>query len=219
MFRKQRRGSRTPLRRPAPGRNFRPERFAADQRAFAATKLDRPNADEALRKSRGCLECHAGIEPMHASPNVVLGCTDCHGGNRDARPDASTRRTSSRATRSSGKPRRIRTTRTCCSITNRRSSSTSSIPAICAWRRRPAVCATARSSRNVGHSMMNHGAMLWGAALYNNGAYPAEELSLRPGLRRRRRAAALDNPVPVTPEDDAAARHSAVPRSAAALQR
>ena len=23
--------------------------------------------------------------------------------------------------------------------------------------------------RNVDHSMMNHGAMLWGAALYNNG--------------------------------------------------
>ena len=25
---------------------------------------------------------------------------------------------------------------------------------------------------NVDHSMMNHGAMLWGAALYNNGAVP-----------------------------------------------
>ena len=28
--------------------------------------------------------------------------------------------------------------------------------------------------RNVSHSMMRHGAMLWGAALYNNGAYPAK---------------------------------------------
>src|SRR5205809_8014216 len=36
--------------------------------------------EEAAGKSRGCLECHAGSEPMHASPNVVLGCTDCHGG-------------------------------------------------------------------------------------------------------------------------------------------
>src|SRR6266487_7155428 len=26
--------------------------------------------EEADRKSRGCLECHAGSEPMHASPNV-----------------------------------------------------------------------------------------------------------------------------------------------------
>src|ERR1051325_6098689 len=33
--------------------------------------------------SRGCLECHAGTDrhSMHASPNVLLGCTDCHGGN------------------------------------------------------------------------------------------------------------------------------------------
>jgi hypothetical protein len=46
--------------------------------------IDQSQAD-ADKKSRGCLECHAGVEPMHASPNVVLGCTDCHGGNRHAR--------------------------------------------------------------------------------------------------------------------------------------
>src|SRR5213075_1180893 len=37
--------------------------------------------DEAMAKSRGCIECHRNSEDMHASPNVVLGCTDCHGGN------------------------------------------------------------------------------------------------------------------------------------------
>src|SRR5271169_4397445 len=37
--------------------------------------------EEARRKSAGCLECHRGIEDMHASTNVVLGCTDCHGGD------------------------------------------------------------------------------------------------------------------------------------------
>ena len=42
--------------------------------------IDQPHAD-ADRKSAGCIECHTGIEDMHASPNVVLGCTDCHGGN------------------------------------------------------------------------------------------------------------------------------------------
>jgi hypothetical protein len=51
-----------------------------------AHALPKPNwidqsADDVLRKSRGCIECHAGIEPMHTSPNVMLGCTDCHGGN------------------------------------------------------------------------------------------------------------------------------------------
>ena len=48
---------------------------------------------------------------------------------------------------------------------------------------------------------MNHGAMLWGAALYNNGGFYSEELPLRPGLRRGRRAAQLINYTPVTPED------------------
>src|SRR6267143_4464546 len=37
---------------------------------------------EADRKSVGCLQCHQGVEPMNkAEQNVVLGCTDCHGGN------------------------------------------------------------------------------------------------------------------------------------------
>src|SRR6266496_3440931 len=37
--------------------------------------------EEARAKSRGCTECHKNVEEMHASPHVVLGCTDCHGGN------------------------------------------------------------------------------------------------------------------------------------------
>src|ERR1043165_4201018 len=33
-------------------------------------------------KSSGCIQCHAGVEPMHKNTqNVVLGRTDCHGGN------------------------------------------------------------------------------------------------------------------------------------------
>jgi LVIVD repeat len=35
-------------------------------------------------KSTGCLTCHQGIEPMHTSGAVRLGCTDCHGGNAAA---------------------------------------------------------------------------------------------------------------------------------------
>jgi hypothetical protein len=44
------------------------------------TLLRQPQA-QAAEKSRGCVSCHEGIEPMHASPAVKLGCTDCHGGN------------------------------------------------------------------------------------------------------------------------------------------
>jgi hypothetical protein len=39
----------------------------------------------ALGKSAGCLTCHQGIEPMHESPAVHLGCTDCHGGDASVR--------------------------------------------------------------------------------------------------------------------------------------
>src|SRR3954466_4896153 len=51
-------------------------------------KLPKPNLidqthEDAMYKSRGCMECHKGLEnpSMHVSQNVVLGCIDCHGGN------------------------------------------------------------------------------------------------------------------------------------------
>lgn len=38
---------------------------------------------DADRKSAGCISCHTASDrhTMHANPAVVLGCTDCHGGN------------------------------------------------------------------------------------------------------------------------------------------
>jgi hypothetical protein len=42
---------------------------------------------EALAKSAGCNDCHRATDlpTMHASPAVVLGCTDCHGGDAGVR--------------------------------------------------------------------------------------------------------------------------------------
>ena len=39
---------------------------------------------EAEAKSAGCQSCHtdSDAQTMHRSPAVVLGCADCHGGNR-----------------------------------------------------------------------------------------------------------------------------------------
>ena len=39
--------------------------------------------DDAKPKSAGCVSCHTASDrkTMHASEAVVLGCTDCHGGN------------------------------------------------------------------------------------------------------------------------------------------
>ncbi|HVT43221.1 MAG TPA: hypothetical protein VMT00_02415 [Thermoanaerobaculia bacterium] len=58
--------------------------------AFFATGQDDPpkapsrrgqTEAQAAVKSQGCLSCHEGVEPMHVSPAVKLGCTDCHGGD------------------------------------------------------------------------------------------------------------------------------------------
>lgn len=47
-------------------------------------------ATAAAAKSTGCLDCHTATDQptMHANPAVVLGCTDCHGGNAGIRRDS-----------------------------------------------------------------------------------------------------------------------------------
>jgi hypothetical protein len=56
---------------------------SASAQSPAAVKTQSREAAQA--KSEGCLSCHRGIEPMHASRAVVLGCSDCHGGNGASR--------------------------------------------------------------------------------------------------------------------------------------
>jgi hypothetical protein len=50
---------------------------------FAPPAPENQSKDEALAKSAGCITCHSASDAltMHKSPAVVLGCTDCHGGN------------------------------------------------------------------------------------------------------------------------------------------
>ena len=134
--------------------------------------IDQSQAD-VLRKSRGCMECHKGIEnpSMHVSRNVVLGCTDCHGGNptlgltvakahvQPKHPEfwpSSANPSDSDVLLNKESPEFIqfvnpgdlRVAETTCGVCHE------------------------KEFRNTSHSMMRHGAMLWGAALYNNGAVP-----------------------------------------------
>ena len=43
----------------------------------------RQTAAEAHARSAGCMSCHSATDrhTMHQNPAVVLGCTDCHGGD------------------------------------------------------------------------------------------------------------------------------------------
>src|SRR5688572_21998858 len=45
---------------------------------------------DADAKSAGCVTCHTASDrkTMHASEGVVLGCTDCHGGDATVRGPA-----------------------------------------------------------------------------------------------------------------------------------
>lgn len=52
---------------------------AADRPEIRATVTR--SREEAEAASAGCLSCHGGIEPMHASAAVRLACGDCHGGD------------------------------------------------------------------------------------------------------------------------------------------
>src|SRR5499427_9232778 len=141
----------------------------------------------------GCLKCHANIEPMHRfGPTATLDklengkdalgltCTACHGGN----PVASTKEEAHvqprfprewmqqgkfRVPERSGpliereslefvrflNPGDLRVAEKTCGSSDCHSSETAA----------------------VGKSMMRHGAMLWGAALYNNGGFPIKDAS------------------------------------------
>jgi hypothetical protein len=141
--------------------------------------------EEALERSRGCLDCHNGIEDIH-NGKVPLGCVDCHGGDQNVRlPEGATKgsqlyeEAKKRAHvqpryperwKSSANPERSYT------LLNKESLDFIRFVNPGDLRVAPQTCGTAechaKDVYDVSKSMMRHGAMLWGAALYNNGAFP-----------------------------------------------
>ena len=124
---------------------------------------------------------------MHKAEHVVLGCTDCHGGN----PARGLTKEQAHIL-----PRNKEFWKTSANPPDSNAWLNHESPEFIRFIN-PGDLRVAQQScglchgeiiRNVDHSMMNHGAMLWGAALYNNGSFYPEELSVRPGLWRRRRA-------------------------------
>lgn len=108
---------------------------------------------------------------MHkAEQNVVLGCTDCHGGNagRGLTKD-----------QAHVPPKNKEFWKTSANPPNSNVWLNHESPEFIRFMN-PGDLRVAQQScglchgaiiRNVHHSMMNHGAMLWGAALYNNGSF------------------------------------------------
>lgn len=155
--------------------------------------------DEAFQKSRGCLECHVGIEDMHASPHVVLGCVDCHGG--DPTPGLTMRQAHVAPQnpvfwQSSANPADSSV------LLNHESPEFIRFVNPGDLRVAEQACGQCHQPiiDNVWHSMMNHGAMLWGAAAYNNGAAPLKNYRFGQVYGPYGVPLKLVSPIEVTPE-------------------
>ena len=168
---------------------------AAGISSFAAAQ-----ETKTLPKVEGCVSCHGMIEPMHkygttetldrlkdGKDAVGLSCTACHGGNPVPRKttdsaaeierikgEAHVQPRFPREWRREGKysganPERSNT------LLNRESWEFVRFVNPGDLRVAAKTCGSSSchevESRNVPRSMMTHGAMLWGAALYNNGSF------------------------------------------------
>ena len=126
-------------------------------------------------KTEGCVSCHGMIEPMHkygttetldklkaGKDAVGLSCTACHGGN----PASKIKDEAHVRPRFSPKSK---------ALWNRESWEFVRFVNPGDLRVAAKTCGSSAchevESRNVPRSMMTHGAMLWGAALYNNGSF------------------------------------------------
>jgi hypothetical protein len=158
--------------------------------------------ESARKKSAGCLECHKGIDTlsMHTSPNVVLGCTDCHGGN--ATPGLTLKKAHVMPRhdvfwQSSANPSDSSV------LLNHERAEFVKFVNPGDLRVAGETCGSCHGdiTARTGHSMMRHGAMLWGAALYNNGAFPLKNYRYGQAYGPNGEMLRLLNPYVPTPEE------------------
>ncbi|MFO1193515.1 MAG: hypothetical protein U1F00_15330 [Rhodoferax sp.] len=180
----------------------------------------RQTAADALAKSAGCESCHShnaaanDHRTMHANPGVVLGCTDCHGGNAQPKrpPDSgrSDRSYIAAMEQAHVLPRHPfqwnypSSSNPPGSYTRLNRESPQFIRFI-----NPGDLRVARESCGACHlpivqaserSLMATSAMLWGGAAYNNGILPFKRYIVGEAYTGSSEPALLKNPVPVTPQ-------------------
>jgi hypothetical protein len=171
------------------------------KRPVPTNKIDQP-LSEAESKSVGCKQCHTTTDAhtMHASKAVVLGCTDCHGGN------AKRGLTKEQAHILPRHPEfwyRGANPKNSTVLLNQES------PAFIKFfnpgdlRVADETCGPCHSDtvERVRHSMMNHGGMLWNAAAYNNGAVQVKDPIVGQAYGLDGVALKLTNPWPPTAEE------------------
>ncbi len=178
--------------------------------------------DAAEAKSAGCVSCHVETDrkTMHATPAVVLGCADCHGGNPailgdSALPQDDPRYVAARD-RAHVLPKYPKAWHWPSSANPERSYTLLNVESPEYVRFvNPSDYRVARESCGACHietieaaerSLMASGAMLWGGAAYNNGILPYKNYAFGEAYTRHGEPARIvspPSPEAVTPEQKA----------------
>lgn len=165
-----------------------------------------PQADE---KSAGCISCHTASDrkTMHANPAVVLGCTDCHGGNASVNAPAGLKESVDyRAALDSAHVLPRYPSRWEGSANPERSYAwiLQESPEFVRFIN-PGDLRIAREACGACHlpviqanekSLMANAASFWGAAAYNNGVLPFKHSILGEAYNREGEAVTVENGVP-----------------------
>lgn len=163
-------------------------------RARSQTTQQQPSAvvpAAVAEKAEGCLACHAQSEPMHKyGPMGVLeklkdgkdaqglNCTACHGGNpaAAAKEEAHVRARFPDEWKRAGKTSSANPERTNTLLAKESFEFVRFVnPGDLRVARVACGECHAAETETVARSMMAHGGMLWGAALYNNGGFPVKD--------------------------------------------
>lgn len=159
--------------------------------------LYRQSKQDASIKSQSCIHCHTDVGTMHAPNTVNIGCVDCHGGN----PYVFNKSGSHVTPRypdmwpTSANPVR--------SYTLLNHESPEFVRFVNPGDLRVAHIACGQCHANevlqLRKSMMTHGCMLWGAAIYNNGGSPEKWSRYGESYSMNGRPQRLQNVPPPTP--------------------
>ena len=165
----------------------------------------------AEEKSAGCMSCHTDTDSknMHSNSAVVLGCTDCHGGNANVKIDPGmTRKTDGYIAKmedahvlptypdawlypSSANPEISYT------LLNKESPEFIRFMNPSDYRIVEESCGNCHQKEIEASKRSMHatGAMLWGGASYNNGILPFKNYILGEAYTRDGKAAAIQGPI------------------------
>jgi hypothetical protein len=176
------------------------------------------SAVQAQAKSAGCRSCHTASDQasMHARPGVVLGCSDCHGGDPEVAWSGDERGAAYDAARDRAHvlprypgawnfPKSANPERSY-ALLNKEAPEFVRFVNPGDYRIAREACGACHLAtiQAAERSLMATSAMFWGGAAYNNGLLPYKRYVLGEGYTREGKAAVIEGP-PLDPAEAPAA--------------